>query len=872
MLSLKNINLKPKLLGLFLAIGIIPLSLLGWWSSHSARDALNQQAYAQLESIRDIKKAQIERYFEERLGDIQALSKVYDKALWLAFDHLTTRHELKKQTLFNYMQFHRSNAQMLASTPCVLALLQEHLKPSNPELRRNNTDWLKQSLPLMAYTQAFIIDLQGQIVFSLAPAAEKIIANDSQYAALYDSFVGGRQAYHFQDFRAYGAEQTQTAFISVPIQAEGQTQGVLVLNLPAQPLQELIHTRDAAEQSGETYLIGKVGQQQLLRSNLKTMGAGQYVTGYEVTDLHLSYLEQALNGQPVQDIILDSAINPVLVVAHPLNIEGVNWAMVSKINLEEAILADNEGRNIFARYRQLYNYHDIFLITEKGYIFYTVAQEKDHHTNLIDGTYQDTHLGSLFRHVKQHKQAAFADFHPYAPSNGQAAFFVANPILDAQQKLTAVIAVQLSLEGINAIMQTRSGMGQTGETYLVGKDYRMRSDSFLDPKNRNVQASFAGTLKDNGIQTAAVQQALAGDSATQTVLDYRGTSVLSAFTPINIQGIQWALMAEIDVAEVQAPVQQLEQVIFGLLIGLVALIILLGWWLADSLSRPMHQAVEVARNLGNGNLDAQIRINGTDETAQMLTALQHMLQKLIDIILQTRNSINSLASTSEEISASAQSLSQAASQQASSVQETTSTLELITATANENSASAQNTQSIAERVRSTTETGGSALMETVQAMQAIANKIQSIEAIAYQTNLLALNAAIEAARAGEHGRGFAVVASEVQQLAQNSRIAAQDIKQLVGDSLKVSQKAGDLLQNILPDIQVITEQTRAVAMAAQQQGDNVEQINIAISQLDTVSQQNASSAEQLAAAAEEMSSQSARLSQLIDFFKLKGEM
>lgn len=859
MFNLKNIPLKPKLLGLFLGIGIIPLSLLGWWSSHTAKTALNKQAYAQLASIRDIKKAQIERYFAERVGDIQALTDVYNKAIGQAFDNLAATHELKKQSLLDFVQYHRANVQMLANTPCVLAVLDN----------RTDSDWFKDNLPAMGYAQAFIADTQGQVLFSLSDdAPQQIRADDAPYAALYQSFIGGQQGYHLQDFQAYGKQQQQVAFISAPI----QQRGVLILALPTLTLNRIMQNRAGMLTSGESYLIGEQQQRLLFRSEMKTMADGDYVIGYDGTDLNLAYWKSALQGQRLQDVFIDSEQQPVLVVAEPVDIEGVKWAMVSKIDLGEAAIYDATGQDIFKHYRKLYGYYDILLITEEGYTFYTVTQSGDYHTNLETGEYKDSHLADLYRRVKQEKQIGLADFQPYAARKGKAEFFLANAVLNQDNEVKAVIAVEIALDGINAIMQTRSGMGETGEAYLVGSDYRMRSDSRLDAQNRSVQASFAGTIERNGVKTEAVQQAIAGNSGTQTIKDYRGKSVLSAFTPIDIDTIRWALLAEIDVAEVQSPVVQLQRIIWGVLLGLVAVILLLGWWLANSLSRPMHQAVDVAQNLGDGNLDIQIHTEGKDETAQMLTALRHMLEKLVEIIQQTRNSINSLASTSEQISASAQSLSQAASEQAASVEQTTSSLELITTTVNENAANAQNTQAIAERVRKTTETGGSALMDTVQAMQAIASKIQSVEEIAYKTNLLALNAAIEAARAGEHGRGFAVVASEVQKLAQSSRVAAQDINQSVGDSVQVSQKAGDLLQNILPEIQTIAEQTRAVAMASQQQGENVEQINTAIAQLDTVSQQNASSAEQLAAAAEEMSSQAARLSQIIEFFKLKGEI
>ncbi len=863
MLNLNNIRLKPKLLALFLTIGIIPLSLLGWWSSESARHALNKQVSAQLEAVRDIKKAQITRYFQERVGDVQALAKVYSKAVEQAFDNLSAIHALKKQALSDYLQQHQANTQILASTPCVSALLKQTTEKSS-----NNTGWLRQNLPLMGYTQVIIADTQGKVAFSLAAdAPANILQADAQYTALRESFLAGLKALHRQDFQPYGAAQEQLAFISAPIPGLG----VLILALPNAPLNAIMQAREGMKTSGESYLVAQVEQRFMLRSALASAGNAALVIGSEITDLRQPYVQQAFSGISVRETYIEASGKPILVRADALALQGLNWAIVSKIDLEEAALKNQQGEDIFAAYAKLYGYHDIFLITKQGFVFHSIAKEKDYQSNLQDGIYKETHLGDLFRRVLQEKHTDFADFKPYAPSGGQAAFFAAHPVLNAEQAVDAVIAVQLFLEGINHIMQTRSGMGNSGETYLVGNDYRMRSDSFLDATQRSVQASFAGTLKDNGVQTLAAQQALAGQTRTQEIQDYRNQTVLSAFTPIEAQSIHWALLAEVDLAEVQAPVTQLNRLIFTVLLSLVGIITLLGWWLANSLSHPLRQAVNVARSLGEGDLGVSIVAQGKDEIGEMLTALQHMLEKLVDIIRQTRNSINSLASTSEEISASAQSLSQTASEQAASVEETTSTLEVITATVNENASNAQNTQAIAERVRTTAETGGSALLETVEAMQAIAKKIRSVEEIAYKTNLLALNAAIEAARAGEHGRGFAVVASEVQKLAQSSRLAAQDINQLVGDSVQVSQRAGALLKNILPEIHDIAQQTRAVALASQQQRESVEQINSAIAQLDTVSQQNASSAEQLAAAAEEMSAQAARLAQIIEFFKLHGE-
>ena len=162
------------------------------------------------------------------------------------------------------------------------------------------------------------------------------------------------------------------------------------------------------------------------------------------------------------------------------------------------------------------------------------------------------------------------------------------------------------------------------------------------------------------------------------------------------------------------------------------------------------------------------------------------------------------------------------------------------------------------------------MQQTVAAMKQIAKKIGIIDDIAYQTNLLALNAAIEAARAGEHGKGFAVVAGEVRKLAERSQVAAQEIGEMAGSSVAVAEKAGKLLDEMVPAIQKTSDLVQEIAAASQEQSSSVGQINTAMTQLNQITQQNASSSEELAATSEEMSGQAEHLQQLIGFFKVDG--
>ena len=300
----------------------------------------------------------------------------------------------------------------------------------------------------------------------------------------------------------------------------------------------------------------------------------------------------------------------------------------------------------------------------------------------------------------------------------------------------------------------------------------------------------------------------------------------------------------------------------------VVLTALMAWWITRSITRPLNEAVEVANNLANGNMNVKIVIDSTDETGQLLQSMQNMVNKLVEIITAVRGNADSLSSASEEISATAQSLSQASSEQAASVEETTASIEQMTASIDQNTENAKVTDGMAGKAAREATEGGAAVNSTVEAMKKIAGKIGIVDDIAYQTNLLALNAAIEAARAGEHGKGFAVVAAEVRKLAERSQVAAQEIGELASSSVSMAEKAGKLLEAMVPSINKTSDLVQEIASASSEQASGVGQINSAMGQLNQTTQQNASASEELAATAEEMSSQAEQLQSVMTFFKL----
>jgi len=257
-------------------------------------------------------------------------------------------------------------------------------------------------------------------------------------------------------------------------------------------------------------------------------------------------------------------------------------------------------------------------------------------------------------------------------------------------------------------------------------------------------------------------------------------------------------------------------------------------------------------------------------------AISRTVEELARIIREARAASNGLSSAAAQVSSSSQTLSEGTNEQAASVEETTASLEEMSASISQNAENSRQMEQMALKGADDAEGSGVAVKETLEAMKAIAEKISIVEDIAYQTNLLALNAAIEAARAGEHGKGFAVVATEVRKLAERSQRAAKEISGLAGSSVKIAERAGQSLVELVPAIKKTAELVQEVAAASREQSAGVSQISKAMSQVDQVTQRNAAAAEQLSSTAEGMANEAEALQQLMAFYRVasgaeKGE-
>jgi methyl-accepting chemotaxis protein len=307
--------------------------------------------------------------------------------------------------------------------------------------------------------------------------------------------------------------------------------------------------------------------------------------------------------------------------------------------------------------------------------------------------------------------------------------------------------------------------------------------------------------------------------------------------------------------------------------GLLLLAVALGFLIARGVLRQLggdpDYAVGIARAVAEGKLGIAIAVREGDRSS-LLYALQSMKQRLSQTIGEVRLTADKLYGASEKVNAKSRSLSQASGEQAANLEQTAASIEQMTASIAHNTENARTTNDMASRAATEAGEGGVAVKQTAEAMQQIAGKIGIIDDIAYQTNLLALNAAIEAARAGEHGKGFAVVAAEVRKLAERSQVASREIGALAGRSVKLAERAGKLLEAIVPGIRKTSDLVQEIAAASAEQSAGVAQLNTAMGPLNRVTQENASASDDLSATADEMSEQAEQLQRLMEAFQLDG--
>ena len=685
----RNLSMKIQLIVFFLAVGVIPLGVAAWLSYSGADAALGEaeseastslekQTFSQLVALRDVKKQQVEQYFKEREGDMGVLVETVDTLREEAFKKLSAIREIKKSQVEDFFAERIANTETLAEDPFVIEAFQalgeafetaggvasegfvgktNEAYDAPEEYVAVHDEYFKTFKNLMEKYSLYDVFLMapehGETVFTVTKEADfgkRVEEIDSSLRDVWQiAAKEGKVA--ISDTRPYAPSAGAPAqFIAAPIREDGEVIGVLAIQISIDAVNAIMMERAGMGKTGETYLVGPdllMRSDSFLDRENHTVAAS--FANQDKGKVDTQAARTALEGQAGTDVIIDYNGNPVLSAFAPIDIGGVTWAVLAEIDVAEAFCPQIEGKekDFFTQYNEQYGYYDLFLINPDGYCFYTVCHEADYQTNLVTGDYRTSGLGRLVSRVLENKQFGFADFAPYAPSNGVQAAFVAAPVLDRNGEVQAIVALQLPEDGINRIMGIRTGMGETGCTYLVtkdeGGDSAFRSDlSIMDEK-------YVLGFK---ISTPYIEAALKSPDAetAEVFTDSHGNGVLVAYTPVNVYGRHWSLIAKINEEEAFASIQAMKANANEAKAGLqwntwliavlsVIAIAIVAYVVAGLITRPVQNVANVLDVVAQGDYSRKARVDTKDEIGRMAGSLN----VAIDAVAQAMQDVKDAA-------------------------------------------------------------------------------------------------------------------------------------------------------------------------------------------------------------------------------------
>ncbi|MCC9605250.1 methyl-accepting chemotaxis protein [Blastopirellula sp. JC732] len=550
---------------------------------------------------------------------------------------------------------------------------------------------------------------------------------------------------------------------------------------------------------------------------------------------------------------------------------------------------------IIRDYLDKFGYYDIFLVDAKtGDIVYTVFKELDYSTSLVSGPYADSNIGEAFRkaNASSNKDAvALVDFARYAPSYEDPASFIASPIFDGDEKIGVAI-FQMPVDRMLEIMAVRDGLGETGETILVGPDYLMRSDSYLDPDNHALLTSWKNPEKGK-VDTAATRAAFEkGESGTVATTDYRGQETFIAYGPVDLNGVTYCLNAKMDKAEVLAASDKMAATIGGvkgsvvgwaiglgvLAAGVLTVVAIL---LSRKIAVPIQDAAKFAQNIASGDLRNRCETRATAEVGDLINAMNEMRDNLAVLLgevvstsdvlqgssteltgaadhlthgaQETTERAATVAAAADEMSTNMTSMAAATEQMSGNINSVATAMEEMASTINEIARNAEKASSSVSSVANLSASSNERIEALGAAAAEIGSVMQVIQEIAEQTNLLALNATIEAARAGDAGKGFAVVATEVKDLARQTASATDDIRKRIEAIQQTSYEAVESIGKITAEINDVNEVSRTIASSVEEQGIATKEVAKNISQAATAARTVSTGIQESAQASQEIS-------------------
>ncbi|MEE8403229.1 MAG: methyl-accepting chemotaxis protein, partial [Candidatus Hydrothermarchaeaceae archaeon] len=597
-------------------------AIVGTLAYNNAKDALEEEAFAKLEAVSVLKESRISGYFDERKGDALVLAEMADFNLDAAYTKIGAIGTIKSDQMETYFGERLGDINVLSTMPVVKESIQgESVSGSNSRVFQNYME-------AYGYYDLFLIASNGEIFYTVEKESDYgqnlftgSLSNTNLAKIAKEAMTTGRPV--LSDFAFYGPSNDNAAFVAAP-----SAGGVVALQINTGTVNGIMQERTGMGESGETYLVSADDFQMRSDSRFETFST---ILNREVRTEGVT----SATGELQVAIYPDYRGVPVLGAFKKLNIQGLNWVILSEIDELEALTPQTEKGDYFKTYTEVYGYYDLFLINPDGHVFYTVAKESDFNTNLISGEYRNSNLGELFRSVSSSGRVELSDIEPYAPSGDAPAGFIAAPV-QKNGKLVAVVALQISTGQIDSILQMAEGMGETGESYLLGRDMKFRSNSRLTSEDTLLVLEADTKGPQEAFKTRNRFEGIYGDYTSESEANSQGRDYDKSLGGVPVLGmvdympeLDWVMVSEIDEKEAFAKVNSLRNILL-IVIGIaIAIVIALAFLIAMSIVKPVNKIRDITAKLAQtGDLNIRADVSGKDEIGEMASSLNMMLDNV----------------------------------------------------------------------------------------------------------------------------------------------------------------------------------------------------------------------------------------------------
>ena len=640
-----EIGIRKKFLFGFLSISIIPLIIIGIVLYMFASAELMSGAKENLKAIGEKKAEAMEDFFEECLADLVVVGEMAENIQRRALYDLENLRDQMVKEVKQYLQSRITHIKIMSDDPTIYRAMVAFETTTSlkgklwKSLAEKYGPWITVQKEAHGFKNLYLISKTGRIVYSVEKRSD--LGKNLKTGYLKNSPAGkafkkGLQKATLQDFEFYKPlNNVPAGFASAPIKVGRTVIGVIMGQIDIDPINKVMHQNGGLSEKTEAYLVAKVGEKIQMRNKRKT-------TGQDVGDSNIDVIvDRTFLDTSGSNTKLDQNKVYKFVSYAPINLPGIKWAIYITTPVEYVFThkyPDAETDRL-THFKENEFFVNLSLISPEGFLFYSVLHEDDYHTNLLKGPYKDSHLGRFINQTSFTRKIMVSDFKKYTPSNNASTGFAGLPVLKDDRILFTVV-VQIPTVVIQKIMEEPTGLGKSGETFIVGTDNLWRTESRF-PKEINAERTVLNPKFKMDEDT--VNQAIYGVSNAQIYNNYRGKKVLSISSPVTIQGpnaynpngVKWIIFSEMEMNEIRAPITRLAWICVAVVLIMGLVVLLMSFLLSEGFMQQINHIMHLFSKIRIGNYNARAKVVSKDELGNLTISLNAMLDDTL-VLLKSR--------------------------------------------------------------------------------------------------------------------------------------------------------------------------------------------------------------------------------------------